>query len=99
MERIKQGEIIEIEHIATVENKTTIAIILSDGFKKEITIPYEHYKQQRLGKYKRLMNGEEFVQINKDYFELVKTLHNLMDDLPENTKTKIWDMVYKRFEP
>ena len=54
MEEIKQGTIIEIEHIATVEDKTTIAIILSDGFKKEITIPYETYRQQKLGKYEKI---------------------------------------------
>ncbi|KKM02557.1 hypothetical protein LCGC14_1783140, partial [marine sediment metagenome] len=27
---------------------------LSDGFKKEITIPYETYRQQKLGKYEKI---------------------------------------------
>ncbi len=41
----------------------------------------------------------ELLEIKDDYLELVKTLHNLMDSLSPDTRNKIWDMVYKRFEP
>jgi len=38
-------------------------------------------------------------EVYKDYMELVETLHNEMDNISKNVQTKIWDMVYKRFEP
>lgn len=38
-------------------------------------------------------------QMEKDFMELCDKLHNLMDDIPENVKNKIWDDVYKWYEP
>ena len=38
-------------------------------------------------------------EVHKDYNELVETLHNQMDNISKNVQTKIWNMVYKRFEP
>ncbi len=51
-------------------------------------------------KYKDLNEQKDTLwEIRNDYFELCKALHELMDDLPENVKTKLWDRVYSRFEP
>lgn len=51
-------------------------------------------------KYKDLNEQKSVLwEIRNDYFELCKSLHELMDDLPENVKTKLWDRVYNRFEP
>ena len=37
--------------------------------------------------------------IMDDYFELVEELHLNMILIPQALQDKIWDMVYKRYEP
>ncbi len=54
MERIKQGRIIEIKHIATVGCETEIMVVFSDGLERVVKIPYKTYRQQKLGKYGKI---------------------------------------------
>jgi len=42
---------------------------------------------------------KELLDIMDDYSELTQLLHNEMDNIPKNVQDKIWDKVYKRFEP
>jgi len=42
---------------------------------------------------------EQLKEEHNNYYELVQTLHNEMDNIPKSVKDKIWDMVYKRFQP
>lgn len=44
-------------------------------------------------------DAEEMNDIYGDYIELCQALDAIMNDLPPNVQEKIWDLVYKRFEP
>lgn len=45
------------------------------------------------------IDTDELNDIYNDYIELCQTLDEIMNDLPPSVQEKIWDMVYKRFEP
>lgn len=38
-------------------------------------------------------------EIYENHFELCSKLNELMDNIPDKTRDKIWDLVYKHFEP
>ena len=45
------------------------------------------------------MYEHEQEEIVNTHEELCETLHNNMDDIPKSVRTKIWDLVYKHYEP
>ena len=42
---------------------------------------------------------EDWKEVGENHFELCELLHNSMSELPPIVKDKIWDVLYRHFEP
>lgn len=42
---------------------------------------------------------DEVGDMLENYIDLAEKLHQCMDDIPKNVQDKIWDMVYRHYEP
>jgi len=45
------------------------------------------------------MNEDDKNDIVQTHVELCETIHNCWDDLPKNVQEKIYDLVYRHYEP